>query len=194
VPGGGSGEGTPAPGATQVPGTAQGPGGTTLPDFTAEACGQVSLYTAPTASADGRLIIGNLDQAVVPGTAVSDVVKAGAFLFLRLHLGQPDRIDDLTVLRLGASLGEVCEPIGTGTCCTACTTGATTGLSGLPDLGSLVQAGGPLSVLSIPALLLGGVLLGAAFWPRRLRGLSDGLGARAPRPPLPSVENEDPEP
>jgi hypothetical protein len=200
VPGGGSGEGTPAPGETQVPGTAQGPGGTsapggaTLPDFTAEACGQVSLYTAPTASSDGRLIIGNLDQAIVPGTAVSDVVKAGAFLFLRLHLGQPDRIDDLTVLRLGASLGEVCDPISTGTCCNACTTGATTGLSGLPDLGSLVQAGGPLSVLSIPALLLGGMLLGAAFWPRRLRGLADGLGGGGRRPPLPSVENEDGEP
>ena len=198
VPGGGPGEGTPVPGATQVPDTAQGPGGTpggtTLPDFTAEACGQVSLYVAPTASADGRLIIGNLDQAIVPGTAVSDVVKVGAFLFLKLHLGQPDRIDDLTVLRLGASLGEVCDPISTGACCNACTTSTTSTTSALPDLGSLVQAGGPLAMLSIPALLLGGMLLGAAFWPRRLRGLSDGLGARTRRPPLPSLEDEDPEP
>jgi hypothetical protein len=193
-PGDGTGEGTgPGSTSTPAPGVAQGPGETTVPDFTAEVCGQVGVYVPPTAALDGRLVIGNLDQAVVAGTPVSDVVTVGAFLLLRLHLDQPDRIDDLTVLRLGVSLGEVCEPIaiGGGACCAACSpAGATSGLGPLPDLGSLIQSGGVLGVLAIPALMLGGMLLGAAFWPRRWRDPLDHLGVAWRRPPLPDVGHE----
>jgi len=96
--------------ALTINGLAQVSGGTAQANITStvDVCGQVTAFTAATATGDGSLTIDSVPRAVAVGTTLSTQVRVGAFLRLRLTLDVFGRIADDAVLAAGASLAAVC--------------------------------------------------------------------------------------
>jgi hypothetical protein len=85
-------------------------GGTAQANITStvDVCGQVTAFSAATATGDGSLTIDSVPRAVAARTTLSSQVRAGAFLRLRLTLDVFGRIADDAVLAAGASLAAIC--------------------------------------------------------------------------------------
>jgi hypothetical protein len=96
--------------ALTINGLAQVSGGTAQANITStvDVCGQVTAFTAATATSDGSLTIDSVPRAIAAGTTLSPQVRAGAFLRLRLTLDVFGRIADDAVLAAGASIAAVC--------------------------------------------------------------------------------------
>lgn len=101
--------GTPAPGGSPAPGATPTPAPIVDAGVTAELCGEITAYVAPSALLGGRLAVGGLDGSIAAGTSVPSAVKVGAFLRLGLHIDVLGRIDGMTVLRVGLSLIDACQ-------------------------------------------------------------------------------------
>ena len=71
-------------------------------------CGQVTAYTAATASGNGSLTIGGVTRTIAAGASASSGIKAGVYAKLRLELNAFARISKITALSIGASLDAAC--------------------------------------------------------------------------------------
>jgi hypothetical protein len=110
-------------------------GGTAIANVTAalDVCGQVSSFTAATASNDGWLAVGSTGRSIAAATVVDSQVAASAFLKLHVTLDGFARISHATVVKVGVSVADACGSISDP--------GASTEPGGSPEPGTSTEPG-----------------------------------------------------